>query len=240
MTCLNFFVDGAKVVLLHPAFIIPREACAEACPVCVFNPGSCSPDALFCAVAGSTQLPINTTAEIMIDKDMSEPVYVYYVLRSFYQNHKRYVRSVNFDQLHGKSNSAGAECDPESQLNGKTINPCGLQAWATFNDSFTDFAVRDTCHPGCQMRSNPLSSCLRRDCANVRIRSSSSQFLHLLLHRSWSSNTFRLQAPAVRRHQLRWTKRIWSGAQTVAFCSPTILHRTSTLCRRSAAARSSP
>lgn len=36
-----------------------------------------------------------------IDKDMKGPVYVYYELRKFYQNHRSYVKSRSYDQLGG-------------------------------------------------------------------------------------------------------------------------------------------
>ena len=67
-------------------------------------------------------------------------VYVYYHLHSFYQNHKRYVRSRNDAQLAGKTTAPGVKCQPEQFLGGnqaQPINPCGLIAWSLFNDSFT-------------------------------------------------------------------------------------------------------
>ena len=67
-------------------------------------------------------------------------VYVYYSLHSFYQNHKRYVRSRNDAQLAGKTTAPGVKCQPEQFLGGnqaQPINPCGLIAWSLFNDSFT-------------------------------------------------------------------------------------------------------
>lgn len=37
-----------------------------------------------------------------IDQDMEAPVYVYYGLGKFYQNHRSYVKSRSFDQLKGQ------------------------------------------------------------------------------------------------------------------------------------------
>jgi hypothetical protein len=84
---------------------------------------------------------------MMTEKDMPKPVYVYYQLTRFYQNHRRYVTSRNDEQLQGKAITAkeakskcepravcGDECPP-AQI-GKIYNPCGLVAWSVFNDSY--------------------------------------------------------------------------------------------------------
>lgn len=80
------------------------------------------------------------------DKDMKPPIYVYYELMGYYQNYRRYVRSLDSKQLGGK-NSTSSACSPQqfqgpagqqSGLpNGGRINPCGLIAYSNFNDSFT-------------------------------------------------------------------------------------------------------
>jgi len=46
----------------------------------------------------------NTTCQIEIEvkKKMSQPVYMYYRLENYYQNHRRYVKSRNDDQLRGE------------------------------------------------------------------------------------------------------------------------------------------
>jgi hypothetical protein len=72
-------------------------------------------------------------------------IYVYYELNKFYQNHKRYVRSRDDNQL-AKGGTGSAECAPQQYVNGTldpslphdgAINPCGLIAWSFFNDSFS-------------------------------------------------------------------------------------------------------
>jgi len=90
---------------------------------------------------------LNTTCTITfkIDEKMTKPVYVYYRLENFYQNHRRYVKSRNDQQLHGdvvSSFSALADCDPRKSVgdSGNSENfylPCGLIAWSLFNDTFT-------------------------------------------------------------------------------------------------------
>ncbi|RUS76761.1 hypothetical protein EGW08_015468 [Elysia chlorotica] len=73
-----------------------------------------------------------------------DDVYVYYGLTNFYQNHRRYVRSRDDDQLHGSGVSPGSlntDCDPykTTSINGSTYGyaPCGAIANSLFNDTFT-------------------------------------------------------------------------------------------------------
>eukprot|EP01116_Phalansterium_solitarium_P004210 TRINITY_DN15136_c0_g1_i1.p1 TRINITY_DN15136_c0_g1~~TRINITY_DN15136_c0_g1_i1.p1 ORF type:complete len:321 (+),score=82.40 TRINITY_DN15136_c0_g1_i1:145-963(+) len=77
---------------------------------------------------------------------MKEPVYMYYKLDNFYQNHRRYVKSRNDKQLRGEpvTNFADlADCDPRRSLNNDGSQsssdfylPCGLIAYSMFNDTF--------------------------------------------------------------------------------------------------------
>eukprot|EP01121_Diplochlamys_sp_Union-15-3_P018239 TRINITY_DN6606_c0_g1_i1.p1 TRINITY_DN6606_c0_g1~~TRINITY_DN6606_c0_g1_i1.p1 ORF type:complete len:308 (-),score=52.15 TRINITY_DN6606_c0_g1_i1:36-959(-) len=78
------------------------------------------------------------------DVDMKPPIFVYYKLSNYYQNHRRYVKSRNDDQLRGKivkSSSSLADCSPR-RSNGSASNssniylPCGLIAWSLFNDTY--------------------------------------------------------------------------------------------------------
>ncbi|TKY49449.1 ALA-interacting subunit 3 [Spatholobus suberectus] len=72
-----------------------------------------------------------------VDKHMKSPIYVYYQLDNFYQNHRRYVKSRSDEQLrdHSEENSTST-CKPEDVANGKAIVPCGLIAWSLFNDTY--------------------------------------------------------------------------------------------------------
>ena len=67
-------------------------------------------------------------------------VYVYYALSNFYQNHRRYVRSRDDDQLHGNGVGPGSlneDCDPyrTTTINGTEYGyaPCGAIANSLFN-----------------------------------------------------------------------------------------------------------
>ncbi|XP_027354464.1 ALA-interacting subunit 3-like [Abrus precatorius] len=78
------------------------------------------------------------TRELHVEKRMKSPIYVYYQLDNFYQNHRRYVKSRNDDQLKdsGKADSVSG-CEPEDYVNGTAILPCGLIAWSLFNDTYS-------------------------------------------------------------------------------------------------------
>jgi hypothetical protein len=79
-----------------------------------------------------------------IPNDISPPILFYYRLTNFYQNHRRYVKSVDIDQLKGNAKSAGAidsgDCTPlKLDAEGKPYYPCGLIANSMFNDTFGNF-----------------------------------------------------------------------------------------------------
>jgi hypothetical protein len=105
-------------------------------------------------------MPQGTVTNVIVDvkKDMLAPVYLYYRLVNFYQNHRGYSESRNDLQLMGKSVTRAemVDCAPfrspgefrGSQATRLTVgaastnygrfvySPCGLCAWSMFNDSF--------------------------------------------------------------------------------------------------------
>ncbi|OVA12750.1 Protein of unknown function DUF284 [Macleaya cordata] len=77
---------------------------------------------------------------IIVPKRMKQPIYVYYQLDNFYQNHRRYVKSRSDAQLRDpKNENDTSTCEPEDTLgkNGPAIVPCGLIAWSLFNDTYS-------------------------------------------------------------------------------------------------------
>jgi hypothetical protein len=80
--------------------------------------------------------------EFNIPVDIGPPVLLFYRLTSFYQNHRRYVKSLHQDQLKGKfvpnATIASSACNP-LRLNGTgfAYYPCGLIANSVFNDTFS-------------------------------------------------------------------------------------------------------
>jgi len=79
----------------------------------------------------------NCEMEIDVDKEMAKPVYMYYGLTNFYQNHRRYVKSRDEKQLLGNVEAKPSDdcapfaTDPESE---KPYVPCGAIANSLFND----------------------------------------------------------------------------------------------------------
>lgn len=76
-----------------------------------------------------------------IPESMGPPVFMYYRLTNFYQNHRRYVQSLDLEQLKGEavpnSTIAGGVCSPlaTDSATGKAYYPCGLIANSIFNDT---------------------------------------------------------------------------------------------------------
>lgn len=83
-----------------------------------------------------------------IPENLEAPVLLYYRLTNFYQNHRRYVKSFDQDQLKGNARDAGAingsDCDPlegaKDPIDGifKPYYPCGLIANSLFNDTISE------------------------------------------------------------------------------------------------------
>lgn len=80
------------------------------------------------------------TLQFTLPNDIGPPVYLYYRLTNFYQNHRRYVKSLYLDQLKGQfvdnSTIDGSTCNPlQLGEGGKAYYPCGLIANSIFNDT---------------------------------------------------------------------------------------------------------
>nr|BAJ96529.1 predicted protein [Hordeum vulgare subsp. vulgare] len=90
---------------------------------------------------------INKTCVInlKIPNAMKRPIFVYYQLDRFYQNHRRYATSFNIAQLGDPKEEVNPyikDCKPEAYAgNGSPVVPCGLVAWSLFNDTYS-FARR--------------------------------------------------------------------------------------------------
>ncbi|KAG4304705.1 hypothetical protein PORY_001758 [Pneumocystis oryctolagi] len=76
-----------------------------------------------------------------VPTDLRPPVFIYYKLTNFYQNHRRYVKSVSRDQMLGLAKTASElrrsdDCNPlVVNEDGRPIYPCGLIANSFFNDT---------------------------------------------------------------------------------------------------------
>ncbi|CAO3624368.1 unnamed protein product [Cunninghamella echinulata] len=74
------------------------------------------------------------------------PVYMFYRLTQFYQNHRQYIKSVDTNQLLGIASDQGtvsSNCHPLSvnNTNQKIIYPCGLIANSLFNDTYSNLTL---------------------------------------------------------------------------------------------------
>lgn len=73
--------------------------------------------------------------------EIEPPIYLYYRLTNFYQNHRKYVDSYDLKQLKGDAVDADSvtdKCDPLKEIDGKVVYPCGLIANSLFNDTFSN------------------------------------------------------------------------------------------------------
>jgi len=92
--------------------------------------------------AGDNQTTTQTCyLQFELPADLESSVFLYYKLTNFYQNHRRYVKSLDTDQLRGKNVSFGTlnkgDCAPLATIgNNQSIYPCGLIANSVFNDTF--------------------------------------------------------------------------------------------------------
>ncbi|CAL5328500.1 unnamed protein product [Camellia sinensis] len=78
---------------------------------------------------------------LTVPKKMKKPIYIYYQLDNFYQNHRRYVKSRSDKQLRNKASEFETkDCAPEATTTVSNkdvpIVPCGLIAWSLFNDTY--------------------------------------------------------------------------------------------------------
>ncbi|XP_070052317.1 ALA-interacting subunit 5-like [Nicotiana tomentosiformis] len=75
---------------------------------------------------------------LIVPKKMKHPIYVYYQLDNFYQNHRRYVKSRNDEQLRDPKykDDLKKTCAPEDMNGNEPVIPCGLIAWSLFNDTY--------------------------------------------------------------------------------------------------------
>jgi len=81
-----------------------------------------------------------------IEKTMEAPVYLYYELGNFFQNHRSYARSRSSVQLRGINLLPDSFCDPlsHSVISEKPLNPCGLIANSFFTDKFELYSFNNS------------------------------------------------------------------------------------------------
>lgn len=103
----------------------------------------------------------NCTIYFNVTEEMEQPIYLYYKIDGFYQNHRRYVKSVSNKQLRGENLGINdlSDCTPaitnrdmgkNYSLDNTTLDqdaaafPCGLVARSYFNDTFLIYYLSNT------------------------------------------------------------------------------------------------
>ncbi|KAI9482908.1 MAG: CDC50/LEM3 family [Benjaminiella poitrasii] len=102
-------------------------------PTYRFIPNSVEGESGICAIRFTVPIQLKT------------PIFLYYRLTNFYQNHRKYVKSLSYNQLHGDvitTAEAQSSCSPVAvDENNKIYYPCGLIANSMFNDTFSVYFV---------------------------------------------------------------------------------------------------
>jgi len=80
-----------------------------------------------------------------VPADLDPSILLYYKLTNFYQNHRRYVDSLDADQLKGKHRTVkdlrSGTCKPVAIEGDRVVYPCGLIANSLFNDTFSGLTL---------------------------------------------------------------------------------------------------
>ncbi|KAI8970668.1 cell cycle control protein [Pilobolus umbonatus] len=91
------------------------------------------------------------TIDFTVPHTMTQPLYLYYRLTNFYQNHRQYIKNFDSKQLLGNIVGGSAlrtSCDPLAfSATGKVIYPCGLIANSMFNDTASNLTSVNTPSP---------------------------------------------------------------------------------------------
>jgi len=148
-----FFLPVGAVIVVANADVIDIEVRYDSPRNCGVN----NNDGLFTFTDGAAQHRQGClhAVNFTIEKTMKAPVFMYYRLTNFYQNHRRFAKSRSVGQLAGKAVDSNFDCRPFERpgsgaddntpitVNGRAYrlgemiySPCGLVAWAKFNDTF--------------------------------------------------------------------------------------------------------
>ena len=79
--------------------------------------------------------------EFTIPQTMEPPIYLYYKLTDYFQNHRLYAQSRQDEQLHGDQVNDLGSCYPLKKWEGKLLYPCGLIANSFFNDTISKIEI---------------------------------------------------------------------------------------------------
>ncbi|KAK2171806.1 hypothetical protein NP493_1025g01061 [Ridgeia piscesae] len=140
-----FFAIGIAFVPLGVALLITADNVQEKIiPYTHCKPvaGTAASSHDTCAeyISNNTGATCQCHINFSLKEDFRGDVYMYYGLTNFYQNHRRYVKSRNDNQLRGvKQSKSTDDCDPFYMTENDTTRyyyaPCGAIANSMFNDT---------------------------------------------------------------------------------------------------------
>ena len=134
----SFFIIGIAFIPVGIALLYFSDAVREH----VIDYTNCfdtsSPNNVTCAsiITENPSASCQCQIDFTLEKDFYGKVYMYYGLSNFYQNHRRYVKSRDDDQLLGRlSTTPSSDCEPFARDGSLPIAPCGAIANSLFNDT---------------------------------------------------------------------------------------------------------
>eukprot|EP00917_Polyrhabdina_sp_WS-2016_P023633 GHVP01051208.1.p1 GENE.GHVP01051208.1~~GHVP01051208.1.p1 ORF type:complete len:346 (+),score=37.60 GHVP01051208.1:115-1152(+) len=135
-----FFIAGIFFLIVGSIFLAVVTSTRE-CTVQYEDPDLSCSDAAVCTKPLIVLMDKNNCVGNLNDNTLKAPIFLYYGLTSFYQNHRRYYSSRNEAQLRGEVITDPGDlvtCDPIITLvDGRILSPCGLAAWSVFNDTIS-------------------------------------------------------------------------------------------------------
>ncbi|VDL62895.1 unnamed protein product [Hymenolepis diminuta] len=145
--CPYFYVVAILFIPLGAFFLVTSNGVVEKS---ISYTHCVAPNNKTCAeiIKSTPGVPCTCVLTLNLIEDVAGPVYVFYGLTNFFQNHRRYVMSRDDDQLNGKLITIPSEdCAPyRYDLVGgvqTVIAPCGAIANSIFNDTFEIVYVKD-------------------------------------------------------------------------------------------------
>ena len=137
----TFFLYQMKQVLAYSRFAYFRTM---HCSLCIFLPDTLPP---YVFLVQTPLPPLNCEFSFSLQGQ----VYLYYGLSNYYQNHRRYVKSRDDNQLGGKSidetSDLNGDCSPYkgADVNGSSDSvpyaPCGAIANSLFNGELLSWVL---------------------------------------------------------------------------------------------------
>eukprot|EP00922_Rhytidocystis_sp_ex-Travisia-forbesii_P058454 GHVS01086393.1.p1 GENE.GHVS01086393.1~~GHVS01086393.1.p1 ORF type:complete len:523 (+),score=62.53 GHVS01086393.1:172-1569(+) len=140
----SFMIFGIVFLGIGIGLLVTSNSVIE-CQVQYEDPSSItSPTTTSVTITKDDCVGINQVNPVIASSNLN----MYYALTNFYQNHRRYVNSMSPAQLSGTvytSSSSLSVCDPIviAEDGVRVRSPCGLAAWAVFNDTLTLYSRKD-------------------------------------------------------------------------------------------------